>query len=80
MRNVLVVLSGPSGVGKGTIANLLTKKNKNISLSISCTTRKPRDGEVNGVCFTDTNQSHYRVYHKLEISVVKVFYHIPSAR
>jgi guanylate kinase len=48
MRNVLVVLSGPSGVGKGTIANLLTEKNKNLSLSISCTTRKPRDGEVNG--------------------------------
>lgn len=48
MRNVLVVLSGPSGVGKGTIANILTEKNSDIALSISCTTRSPRSGEVHG--------------------------------
>ena len=48
MRNVLVVLSGPSGVGKGTIAKLLVERNKSLALSISCTTRSPRDGEVNG--------------------------------
>ena len=48
MRNVLVVLSGPSGVGKGTIAKLLIERNKNISLSISCTTRKPSENEVHG--------------------------------
>ena len=48
MRNVLIVLSGPSGVGKGTLAKLLVEKNKNIKLSISCTTRSPRQGEENG--------------------------------
>lgn len=48
MRNVLIVLSGPSGVGKGTIAKELVKRNKDISLSISCTTRQPRNGEING--------------------------------
>ncbi len=48
MRNVLIVLSGPSGVGKGTIAKKLVARNSNISLSISCTTRSPRDGEING--------------------------------
>ncbi len=48
MRNVLIVLSGPSGVGKGTVAKLLTERNKKLSLSISCTTRAPRQGEING--------------------------------
>ena len=48
MRNVLIVLSGPSGVGKGTIAKKLIARNPNLSLSISCTTRSPRNGEVNG--------------------------------
>ncbi len=42
------MLSGPSGVGKGTIAKLLVEKNDNINLSISCTTRSPRQGEENG--------------------------------
>ena len=48
MRNVLFVLSGPSGVGKGTIAKKLIERNANFALSISCTTRNAREGEVNG--------------------------------
>ena len=48
MRNILFVISGPSGVGKGTVAKLLVKRNENIVLSISCTTRKPRTNEVDG--------------------------------
>lgn len=47
-QNVLVVLSGPSGVGKGTLAKLIVEKEKDIALSISCATRNPRVGEVNG--------------------------------
>ncbi len=45
MKNVLFVISGPSGVGKGTIARKLIERNYNYSLSISCTTRNPRVGE-----------------------------------
>ena len=48
MRNVLVVLSGPSGVGKGTVAKLLVERNDDLSLSISCTTRNPRENEIDG--------------------------------
>ena len=48
MRNVLIVLSGPSGVGKGTIAKILVERNKGLGLSISCTTRGPRNGEQDG--------------------------------
>ena len=48
MRNVLIVLSGPSGVGKGTIANKLIERNSNLALSVSCTTRNPREGEIDG--------------------------------
>ncbi len=48
MRNLLIVISGPSGVGKGTVARILTEKNDNVMLSISCTTRNKRDGEIDG--------------------------------
>jgi len=47
MKNLLLVLSGPSGVGKGTIVNRLLKKG-GYSLSVSCTTRAPRPGEKDG--------------------------------
>jgi len=47
MKNVLFVLSGPSGVGKGTISKKLAESG-NIAISISCTTRAPREGEQNG--------------------------------
>lgn len=48
MRNVLLAVSGPSGVGKGTLMKLLLEEDPTLALSISCTTRAPREGEVNG--------------------------------
>ena len=51
MRNskgLLVVLSGPSGSGKGTVLKELLARNDNLFLSVSATTRSPREGEVNG--------------------------------
>jgi guanylate kinase len=44
----LIVLTGPSGVGKGTLVQMLLKKYPDIYLSVSATTRKPREGEVEG--------------------------------
>lgn len=48
-NGLLIVLSGPSGVGKGAISKQLRERDNNIWYSISATTRKPRLGEVNGV-------------------------------
>ena len=47
-RNLLVVMSGPSGVGKTSIRDGLLKACKQMVVSVSCTTRKPRGREVNG--------------------------------
>ena len=59
MRNVLIVLSGPSGVGKGTVAKKLVERNENLALSISCTTRKPRTGEVDGREYFFVDKNHF---------------------
>lgn len=47
-KGILVVVSGFSGVGKGTLMKLLTERYGQYSLSISATTREPRDGEEDG--------------------------------
>lgn len=44
----LIILSGPSGVGKGTICKELLKRDPQLALSISATTRQPGPGEVHG--------------------------------
>lgn len=49
MNKKLFVVSGSSGVGKGTVLKGFLAKNPNFMLSISCTTRAPRNGEVDGV-------------------------------
>ncbi|WAM34768.1 guanylate kinase [Caldicellulosiruptor morganii] len=50
-EGLLVVISGPAGVGKGTVVGRLLEKNANIKLSISKTTRKPRPGEKEGISY-----------------------------
>ena len=45
----LFVISGPSAVGKGTIVNEIMASSENVSLSVSATTRGPREGEIDGV-------------------------------
>lgn len=48
-KGMLIVISGPSGVGKGTVKKELLRRNPNLVESISCTTRKPRVGEIEGI-------------------------------
>jgi guanylate kinase len=47
-QGVLLVVAGPSGVGKGTIINEILKAHPDVRRSVSCTTRDPRPGEVEG--------------------------------
>ena len=48
MKHILMVVSGPAGVGKGTIVKTLTGRRADVVESVSCTTRAPRAGEVDG--------------------------------
>ena len=48
-RGMLYVISGPAGAGKSEIVKALRKKHPDVKLSVSCTTRAPRPGEVDGV-------------------------------
>lgn len=50
-RPRLVVMAGPTAVGKGTVAAYLREHHPEIRLSVSATTRKPRPGEVDGIAY-----------------------------
>ena len=50
-RGLLVVVSGFSGVGKGTLVKKLVTECDNYALSVAMTTRKPREGEIDGVSY-----------------------------
>lgn len=58
-RGLLIVVSGPSGVGKSTVVRKLLKSDKSIKLSVSATTRPPRPGETNGVHYYFVSQAEF---------------------
>ena len=45
----IIVISGPSGVGKGTVLSEVMAKHPELQFSVSATTRAPRPGEIDGV-------------------------------
>ncbi|MBO4939768.1 MAG: guanylate kinase [Clostridia bacterium] len=51
MEHVLLAVSGPSGVGKGSIVKTIIQRREDVVESVSCTTRPPREGEVDGKAY-----------------------------
>ena len=58
-RGSLIVISGFSGAGKGTVAKRLVK-DYGYSLSVSATTREPREGEVDGVDYYFKSEADFK--------------------
>ncbi len=58
-KGTLIVLSGPSGSGKGTIVKKLLESRDDTVLSISMTTRQPREGEIDGVHYYFTDREEF---------------------
>ncbi|MDE7271117.1 MAG: guanylate kinase [Acetatifactor sp.] len=58
-KGILIVLSGFSGAGKGTLVKKLLETYDNYALSISMTTRAPRPGEEEGVHYFFTDREHF---------------------
>lgn len=60
MRGRLYILSGPAGVGKGTVLRRVFEKLDNIAYSVSCTTRAPRPREIDGVNYIFMDESSFK--------------------
>jgi guanylate kinase len=59
-KGELIVVTGPSGVGKGTLVKALLENQKDLFVSISATTREPRPGEVEGQSYYFLSQSQFK--------------------
>ena len=59
-RGSLIILSGPSGAGKGTIHNELLRIDDNLTYSVSMTTRSPREGEKEGVDYFFVSEEQFK--------------------
>lgn len=59
-EGLLLVVSGPAGVGKGTIDGILLQRHSEMRLSVSATTRNPRPGEIDGVHYFFIDENKFR--------------------
>ena len=59
-RGKLIVVSGFSGAGKGTVMKEIMNKYDNYALSVSATTRSPRPGEVEGISYFFKTDDEFR--------------------
>lgn len=58
-KGLLVVVSGPSGAGKGTVCQKLLAQRDTAKYSVSATTRKPREGEIEGTNYFFVSESKF---------------------
>jgi guanylate kinase len=59
-QGLLIILSGPSGVGKGTVCRFLLSQKPKLKLSVSATTRSPRPGEIDGREYFFISEAHFQ--------------------
>ena len=74
---IMVILSSPSGAGKTTLVKLLSKR-KNFKISISHTTRKPRDSEISDQDYFFVNDNEFKrlIQNEEFLEYAKVFNHL----
>ena len=58
-KGMLIVISGPSGTGKGTLCERLLRDDPTLTFSVSATTRKPRETEIEGVHYFFITEEKY---------------------
>ncbi len=58
-RGILLVVAGPSGVGKGALIRELLRRHPQVQWSVSCTTRAPRPGEEDGVDYHFVSEAEF---------------------
>ena len=76
-RGITLVLSSPSGAGKTALSRKLLERNKKLFLSVSCTTRPPRPGEINESDYFFVEESKFNEMQKNNefLESAKVFDH-----
>ena len=74
-KRIIIVISSPSGAGKTSACHKLIERDKSIALSISDTTRSPRDNEIDGVDYNFINEDEFknRIKNKSYIEHANVF-------
>ena len=74
-NKLLIIISSPSGTGKTSICKRITNQDKKIKLSVSHTTRSPRDNEINGVdyYFVSSEEFNSKIEDQSFLEYARVF-------